>query len=42
MDRVGLGDPLDVFDRLDDPVAVFVPRIVALVKAVEVDVFDPF
>jgi len=36
----GLGDPLDVLDWLVDPVAVFVPRTVALVIGVVVEVLD--
>jgi len=36
----GLGDALDVFVWLVDPVAVFVPRTVALVTGVVVEVLD--
>lgn len=40
MDRVGLGDALEVLDRLDDPVAVFEVRTDAVLTAVDVVVLD--
>lgn len=40
MDRVGLGDALDVLDRLEDPVAVFDARTLAVDTAVDVVVLD--
>ena len=40
MDRVGLGDALEVLDRLEDPVAVFDVRTDTVLTAVDVVVLD--